>query len=371
MNQISPELIMKNINGKFQTEGTFTELTPFGNGHINDTYCVTCRLENGGKKQYILQKMNKDIFPNPDELMENIVGVTAFLKKKIQENGGDPERETLTVIPTAEQKNYYQDPDGENWRMYLLIEDAISLDSVEKPEDFYASAVAFGHFQRLLADYPAATLYEIIHNFHNTVSRYENLMKAAEEDVCGRKKEVERELQFAMDREKDCHVICDALEKGEIPLRVTHNDTKLNNIMIDRQTGKGICVIDLDTVMPGSALYDYGDSIRFGANTGAEDEQDLTLVGCDLTLFEAYTKGFIEGCGGSLTREELLLMPMGAKLMTLECGMRFLTDYLQNDVYFKIHREKHNLDRARSQFKLVADMEEKWQQMNDIVAKYL
>lgn len=371
MEKLSPEIIMDHMNGKFQTEGEIIEMTPYGNGHINDTYCVICRLENGEKKQYILQRMNKEIFPKPDELMENIVGVTAFLKKKIQENGGNTERETLTIIPTMEQKNYYQDENGENWRMYLLIEDTICLDAVEKPEDFYESAVAFGHFQRLLADYPAATLHEIIHNFHNTVSRYQALMKAAEEDVCGRKKEVEQELLFAMEREKDCHVIVDALEKGEIPLRVTHNDTKLNNIMIDKQTGKGICVIDLDTVMPGSALYDYGDSIRFGANTGAEDEKDLSLVGCDLNLFEAYTKGFIEGCGGSLTREELLLMPMGAKLMTLECGIRFLTDYLQNDVYFKVHREKHNLDRARSQFKLVADMEEKWQQMNAVVAKYL
>ncbi len=368
---MSPEIIMKNINGKFRTEGEIAELVPYGNGHINDTYCITCRLENGGKKRYILQRMNKEIFPKPDELIENIAGVTGFLKKKIQENGGDPDRETLTLVPTTEGKDYYQDQDGENFRMYLMIEDAICLEAVEKPEDFYQSAVAFGHFQRLLADYPAATLHETIHNFHNTINRYENLMKAVKEDVCGRKKEVEKEISFAMDREKDCHVICDALEKGEIPLRVTHNDTKLNNVMMDKKTGKGICVIDLDTVMPGSALYDYGDSIRFGANTGAEDEKDLSLVGCDLALFEAYTKGFLEGCGGSLTRKEILLMPMGAKLMTLDCGMRFLTDYLQNDVYFKIHREKHNLDRARSQFKLVADMEEKWQQMNDIVAKYL
>ena len=182
---------------------------------------------------------------------------------------------------------------------------------------------------------------------------------------------MQEEIEFVKAREADCHIICDALANGEIPLRVTHNDTKLNNVMIDNKTGKGLCVIDLDTVMPGSALYDYGDSIRFGASTAAEDEQNLDLVSCDMNLFEIYTKGYTEGCAGSLTEKEIRLMPMGAKLMTLECGMRFLTDHLQNDIYFKIHRENHNLDRARTQFKLVADMEAKWDQMNAIVEKYL
>ncbi len=223
----------------------------------------------------------------------------------------------------------------------------------------------------MLADYPAATLHETIKNFHNTVDRFHNFLKAVEEDVAGRARDVQAEIEFVKAREADCHIICDALAKGEIPLRVTHNDTKLNNVMIDNKTGKGLCVIDLDTVMPGSALYDYGDSIRFGASTAAEDEQNLDLVSCDMNLFEIYTKGYTEGCAGSLTEKEIRLMPMGAKLMTLECGMRFLTDHLQNDIYFKIHRENHNLDRARTQFKLVADMEAKWDQMNAIVEKYL
>lgn len=367
----SLQKIREMVEAKFAFTGQITSLAPFGNGHINDTFLIECALEDGGRRRYILQRMNGDIFKNTEELMENIVNVTGFLKEKIVAAGGDPLRETLTVIPTVDQENYLRNEDGSCFRMYVFIEDAICLDAVESAEDFYNSAVAFGNFQRLLADYPAATLHETIPNFHNTVSRFADFQKAVVEDVCGRKKDVVPEIQFVLEREADCHVICDALAKGEIPLRVTHNDTKLNNIMLDKQTGKGICVIDLDTVMPGSALYDFGDSIRFGASTGAEDEQDLDLISCDLGLFEIYTKGFIEGCSGSLTEAEIRLLPMGAKLMTLECGMRFLTDHLQNDIYFKIHRPNHNLDRARTQFKLVADMEKKWDQMMAIVEKYL
>lgn len=363
--------IWEMVEAQFALQGQIMSIAPFGNGHINDTFLVECELEEGEKCRYILQRMNGDIFKNTEELMENIVNVTGFLKEKILAAGGDPLRETLSVIPTKDQKNYLRNGDGSCFRMYVYIEDATCLDAVESPEDFYNSAVAFGNFQRLLADYPAATLHETIPNFHNTVSRFADFQKAVEEDVCGRRKDVEAEIRFVLEREADCHVICDALAKGEIPLRVTHNDTKLNNIMLDKQTGKGICVIDLDTVMPGSALYDFGDSIRFGASTGAEDEQNLDLISCDLELFEIYTKGFIEGCGGSLTEKEIRLLPMGAKLMTLECGMRFLADHLQNDIYFKIHRPNHNLDRARTQFKLVADMEKKWEQMKAIVEKYI
>lgn len=371
MEQLNLEEIRNNVAASFCLDGEITEVIPYGSGHINDTLRVTCKLEDGNTKRYILQRMNDDIFKNPFELMENVMNVTSFLRKKIIAAGGDPDRETLNVIPTKDGANYLEDRNGDYWRTYIFIEDATCFDTVEKPEDFYNSAVSFGNFQRLLADYPAATLHETIKNFHNTVSRFADFKKAVEEDVCGRAKDVPEEIRFVLDREADCHVICDALAKGEIPLRVTHNDTKLNNIMIDNHTGKGLCVIDLDTVMPGSALYDYGDSIRFGASTGAEDEQNLDLISCDLGLFEIYTKGYVEGCGGSLTEEEIRLMPMGAKLMTLECGMRFLADHLQGDVYFKTHRENHNLDRARTQFKLVADMESKWEQMQAIVEKYI
>ena len=371
MEILSMVSVRKEIAPKFAIEGTLTEAIPYGSGHINDTVRLTCELENGGQKRYILQRMNDDIFKNPVELMENVMNVTSFLRNKIVERGGDPERETLNVIRTVNGDNFLKDEDGDFWRMYIFIENATSFDMVRTPEDFYNSAVSFGNFQLLLQDYPAATLHETIPNFHNTVSRFGDFKKAVEEDVCGRAKEVQDEIRFVLDREADTHVICDALANGEIPLRVTHNDTKLNNIMIDNETGKGICVIDLDTVMPGSALYDYGDSIRFGASTGAEDEKNLDLVNCDMGLFEIYTKGYVEGCGGSLTEKEIRMMPMGAKLMTLECGLRFLADYLQGDVYFKIHRPEHNLDRARTQFKLVADMEKKWDEMAGIVEKYL
>lgn len=352
-------------------EGLVVSVVPYGNGHINDTFCLTTRLENGLNRRYILQKMNKSIFTKPEELMENIMGVTSWIRKKVIEAGGNPDRETLNVILTKDGKSYYLDSKGDYWRSYLFIEDATCYEKVDHPEDFYNSAVSFGNFQRLLADYPAETLHETIVNFHNTIDRMEKFKAAVREDMYGKAGEVKREIRFVLEREMDTHIICDALSDKQIPLRVTHNDTKLNNIMMDNKTGKGICVIDLDTVMPGSTLYDYGDSIRFGASSAAEDEADLSKVYCDMDLFKAYTKGFIEGCGGSLTRQEILLMPIGAKLMTLECGIRFLTDYLRGDVYFKIHREGQNLARARTQLKLVSDMEEKWDEMMETVKEYL
>lgn len=360
---------IKEVIGCFDFKGTLTECIPFGSGHINDTYRLTYEDE-GCTRCFILQKMNKSIFTKPVELMENIMGVTSWLRKKIQENGGDAERETLNVIPNKEGKPYCVDSTGEYWRVYLLIENAVSYDRVEKEDDFYQSAVAFGKFQGLLADYPADTLHETIANFHNTVDRFAKFKAALEADCCHRAAEVPEEISFVLEREALAHILCDKLERGELPLRVTHNDTKLNNIMIDNATGKAICVVDLDTVMPGLSVYDFGDSIRFGASTGDEDEKDLSKIWMDLHLFEVYTKGFIEGCAGALTAEELDALPMGAIMMTFECGMRFLTDYLEGDHYFKIHREGHNLDRCRTQFKLVADMEQKLPQMKAIVEKY-
>ena len=353
----------------FQFQGTCVECIPYGSGHINDTFRVTCD-DNGTTRRYILQKMNKNIFLNPEELMENVVGVTSWLNKKIQENGGNPERETLNIVSTKDGKSFCIDEDGEYWRAYIFIEGASTYDLVQNKEDFYQSAVAFGHFQGLLADYPAETLHETIVNFHNTVDRFNNFKKAVEADVVGRAASVQEEIKFVQDREALAHVLVDMQAEGKLPLRVTHNDTKLNNIMIDDETGKAICVIDLDTVMPGLAVNDFGDSIRFGASTGAEDEQDLSRISCDLNLYEIYVKGFIEGCGGALTETEIDMLPMGAIMMTFECGMRFLTDHLDGDNYFKIHRENHNLDRCRTQFKLVADMESKLEQMKAIVEKY-
>lgn len=356
--------------GQFRYEGVLIDERLYGSGHINDTYLLTFEIAEMGTIKVILQRMNKNIFTKPIELMENILNVTSYLRKKIIENGGDPDRETLNVIRTVDNMPYFVDSEGEYWRSYKFITDATSYDQVESPEDFYQSAVAFGNFQRLLAEYPAETLHETIEGFHDTKARFQVFKKAVEDDVCGRAASVQKEIQFVLEHEHLANVFADLLEKKEIPLRVTHNDTKLNNIMIDNKTRKGICVIDLDTVMPGLAMNDFGDSIRFGASTATEDEQDLSKVSCDMELFDLYAKGFIEGCGGKLTEKEIDLMPTGAMVMTFECGMRFLTDYLQGDTYFKIHRENHNLDRCRTQFKLVKDMEAKWDTMREIIDKY-
>lgn len=363
MNQREQEKQALAVTKEFQMEGSAKSVAGYGSGHINDTFLVE------GDRPYILQRMNRSIFTHPEEVMENILGVTSFLKEKIEKAGGDSSRETLNVILTKDGKSFYRDAAGEYWRMYNLVEDAVSFDRVESEQDFYESAVAFGNFQQQLWDYPAETLHETIPGFHDTTARYQTFLKAVEEDVCGRAKEVQEEIAFFKERKDVSQILGKMLAEGKIPLRVTHNDTKLNNIMMDKKTRKGICVIDLDTVMPGLSVNDFGDSIRFGASTADEDERDLSKVSCDLHLFELYVKGFLKGCGGRLTETEIKMLPMGAKVMTYECGMRFLTDYLQGDVYFKIHREGHNLDRARTQMKLVADMEEKWDRMEQIVSE--
>lgn len=337
---------------------------PYGNGHINDTFLVVA------DKRYILQRMNTSIFTNPVELMENIVGVTEHIRKKTKEIGGDVERCSLTVVLTLDGARYFCDSNGYYWRLYDFVERTVTKEIVENANDFYTCAKAFGGFQQMLADYPAETLSEPIANFHNTPWRYGNLIKAVEADKCGRLQGVVAEVEFAKAREVFCKILENAREAGELPLRVTHNDTKLNNILFDEKTAEPVCVIDLDTVMPGYSVTDFGDSIRFGANTAVEDETDLSKVTLDLDLFDIYAKGFIEGCDGKLTEKEIELLPEGAIMMTLECGMRFLTDYLEGDTYFKIHREGHNLDRARNQFALVADMERKLPQMKEIVKKY-
>ncbi|MBO5372117.1 MAG: aminoglycoside phosphotransferase family protein [Lachnospiraceae bacterium] len=355
----------KEILKNFQVESDIVSVEPYGSGHINHTYLVTAV---SGKK-YILQGINTSIFKNTKELMENVLGVTSYLRKEIEKNGGNPERETLTVVLTDDEKSYYTDAEGNAWRVYIFIEDAVTFDQVESKEDFYESGRAFGNFQAMLADYPADTLHETIPDFHNTAKRYLDFEKAVEKDVCGRVAEVAEEIAFVRQRKDEMSVLHELLAKGELPLRVTHNDTKLNNIMLDPKSHKAVCVIDLDTVMPGLSVHDFGDAIRFGANTAAEDEIDASKASLSLELFEIYVKGFLEGCNNRLTEKEVEMLPMGAKMMTLECGMRFLTDYLSGDTYFKTTREKHNLDRCRTQFALVADMEKKWQKMCEICIK--
>lgn len=360
---------MQEAIAAFPFKGKMKQVDAYGNGHINDTFLLVFEHETKITR-YILQRINHIVFTNPEQVMENILGVTSFLREKMKKAGYDSDRKTLQVMLTKYGKPYYKDKIGCYWRVYNFISHAVSYSLVEKEEDFYESAVAFGTFQKLLSDFPVEQLHNTIPNFHNTQQRYENCMKVISEDINGRVKEVKQEIMFVREHEGEMNTLVKLLENGEIPMRVTHNDTKLNNVMLDADTGKGICIIDLDTVMPGSALYDFGDSIRFGASTAKEDEKDLSIVQCSMKLFEIYTKGFLYGTGDSLTPKEVELLPMGAKLMTLECGMRFLTDYLQGDIYFKTAYASHNLDRCRTQFKLVQDMESKWDTMQNIVKKY-
>ena len=359
------------ITEKFDVKGMFVSGKKYGSGHINDTRLVIMDDGGGGEKtKYILQRINKNVFKDPESLMKNFASVTEYLRKIITANGGDAMRETLNLIKTCDGDNYYVDENGEFWRMLVFVDNSISYDKVENPEQFYLSAVAFGNFQYLLRDYPADTLAETIVNFHNTPDRVRQLCEAVEKDSFSRLAEVKDEVDFVLSRKAFTETFEKAHKEGKLPLRVTHNDTKLNNILFDSATGAALCILDLDTIMPGYSVNDFGDSIRFGATTALEDEADLTKVNFDISLYELYVKGFIEGANGGLTQTELEYLPYGAIMMTLECGMRFLTDYLSGDTYFRTSRPKHNLDRARNQFKLVSDMEKCFDEMCAIVKKY-
>ena len=328
----------------------------YGKGHINDTFCVHTQPEEGPCRRFILQRMSAAAFKHPDELMENILGVTEFLGRRIAQDGGDRSREALTVLRPRNGEAFFTDSEGGAWRVYPFVEHTICYQSAESAELFAASGRAFGRFQQLLGGYPAETLHETIPNFHNTEDRLVKFRAALEADALGRAKDCGPEIQFVLDRAADCSVALEAMRAGKLPLRVTHNDTKLNNVLMDETTREGVCIIDLDTVMPGLVIYDFGDSIRFGANHSAEDERDLSKVNLDVNLFAAYTGAFLEGAGGALT--------------TLECGMRFLTDYLEGDHYFHTQREGQNLDRCRTQFKLVSDMEAHWEELEKIAKQY-
>ncbi len=342
----------------------------YGQGHINDTFVVHTQPEDCRCRRFILQRMSAAAFKRPDELMENIIGVTEYLGQEIEKHGGDRDREAMRVLRPRSGEPFFTDGGGGVWRVYPFVEHTICCQSAESAELFAASGRAFGRFQRLLGDYPAETLHETIPNFHNTEDRLAKFKAALAADSLGRAKDCGPEIQFVLDREADCSVALNAMREGKLPLRVTHNDTKLNNVLMDEETREGVCIIDLDTVMPGLVIYDFGDSIRFGANHSAEDEKDLSKVNLDVDLFSVYTAAFLEGAGGSLTNEEIEYLPWGAKLMTLECGIRFLTDYLDGDHYFHISREAQNLDRSRTQFKLVSDMEAHWAELEAIVRQY-
>jgi len=341
------------LNAFALPEGERTAV-PFGNGHINNTFLI--RIAGMGR-QYILQRINSYVFVRPREVMENIQHVTTHLRKKILAAGGDPDRETITLIPTLSGESCAEDNEGQIWRLLLFVPDTFSPELPDDPAILEECGRAFGLFTRMLDDFPVASLHETIHAFHDTPSRLRQLEDAAAKNISGRLPEVEEELSFARSHADDTRILTDALAAGKLPLRVTHNDTKVNNVLLDRETSKAVCVIDLDTVMPGLLAYDFGDAIRVGACSAAEDEQDLSLIHLELPKYRAFARGFLSSLKGVLSREELLSLEAGARLMTLENGLRFLADHLNGDVYFKIHRPGQNLDRARAQFALFRDME--------------
>lgn len=357
------------ILSNFAINGEFISCEPYGSGLINRTY-VAVYNEGGRRVRYIVQRINTNLFKNVDGLMNNIKLVTEFNRAEIMKRGGDPDRESLTLVPTENGGTYFRTKEGDCYRVYVFIENAKGYDVVEKPEHFYESAVAFGKFAMLLDRFDSSKLFEVLPDFHNTVKRFDNFKKSLEADKFNRAKDVKKEIEFALNREKITHTIVDLLASGKMPSRVTHNDTKLNNVLIDTRTDKAVSVIDLDTMMPGSICYDFGDSIRFGCNPCLEDTPETEKVIFNMPLFETYTKGYLSVFGDTITDIERKNLPMGAILMTYECGIRFLTDYLDGDVYFRKTREGQNIDRTRSQFKLVSDMEKRYDEMLSAVEKY-
>lgn len=358
---------LKKVAGEFALQGEPVELIKYGEGHINDTYRIKC-VEHGGKtNKYILQKINTTIFKEPVNLIENVFNVTNHIRGKIEELGGDVMKETLNLVEAKNGKCYFIEEDGGFYRVYNFIEGARTFQVVENREDFYKSGQALGRFQKHLSDFESRKLHETIKDFHNTEKRFADFKESLKEDKFHRVEECRDEVDFFLKREEDTKVINRLIGEGKLPIRVTHNDTKFNNVMIDDVTREAICLLDLDTVMPGVSLYDFGDSIRSGATTAEEDEIDLSKVNFDLGLFEAYTQGYLDTARDFLTEKEVEFLPFSARIMTYECGMRFLKDYIDGDIYYKIGYDRHNLDRARNQIKLVKDMEKNYKRMIEIV----
>jgi Ser/Thr protein kinase RdoA (MazF antagonist) len=349
---------MEKMAFAFQFDGRPVLCTLCESGHINTTFT----LETDKGARYILQKVNRQVFRDVPALMNNIQAVTSHLQKKEPD-----ERRVMRLVPALDGASYALDEQGEYWRAFVFVRDSVCLETAKTAEEFYESGVAFGRFQSLLSDFPADELSETIPGFHDTAARYRKFHEVLSADPVHRAREVKPEIDFYLAREEEAGIMVGMQKSGLLPLRVTHNDTKLNNVLLDELTHEPLCVIDLDTVMPGLCGNDFGDSIRFGASTALEDERDLSRVSLSLPLFEAYAKGFLSACGKSLTPLELETLPLAAKLITLECGLRFLTDYLEGDVYFRIHRPGHNLDRSRTQLQLVLDMERKFKEMQTII----
>lgn len=359
---------MTKILQQFPFEGEFSSVEPINTGLINTTFKVV--FSDGNRDfYYILQKINTNVFKNPDELMSNIMNVTGFLRNKIALDGGNPQRETLTFLYTKENSPYYCDDKGDYWRVCRFIVNTYGCSRIDSPVKAERTGSAFGRFQKLLADYPIETLFDTIPDFHNTPVRYEAFKEAIDKDIMGRLSSAKDEVEFALSREKDASKLTDMIKTGELPVRVTHNDTKINNVRFDSITNDAICVIDLDTIMPGLSLYDFGDAIRAGGVTADENERDLTKYALDLELYTGFVKGFLSQAGKSMTEKEVENMPFSAKLLALECGVRFLTDYLNGDTYFKTEYPEHNIVRCRTQFKLVSDVEKHLDEMNKITAE--
>ena len=361
---------LKAVSTLFDLRGDFVHGYSYGSGHINDTYCIW--VDQAGQRiRYILQRVNHNVFKQPIPLMENVKRETDHALKRLKEEQcPEAYRRTLTLVPSVDGKPYALDSDGNCWRVYTFIERARTYDQIETTKQCQEAARAFGEFQTLTADLPGEPLFETNPNFHNTTSRLAALKEAIQSDPLGRVKEVQKEIDWYLSRESDCHLVVDYLKSGELPLRCTHNDTKLNNVMLDDVTGEGICVIDLDTTMPGSAIYDFGDMIRTATSPAAEDEKDVSKVTMRMFMFEALVQGYLSSAKSFLTPLEKSLLPFSGKLLTMECGIRFLTDYLSGDVYFKIHRPEHNLDRCRTQMALVESIEAQMDEMKAIVDRY-
>ena len=355
---------LNGILSRFLFDGDFKSLTAIDEGHINTTY-----FADFTKGKYIIQKINTSVFKSPDELMHNITSVTEHLSSTLQKQGEDPSRQTLHFLRTADGMPYYRDSAGACWRSYIYLDNCYTVDSLCSKKEIYEAARAFGKFQYLLRDFPSENLFETIKDFHNTPKRLDALRLAVSEDKAGRANGIKDEIQFFFDRKADTEIVVNLLKSGELPPRVTHNDTKINNVLFDSETKKATCVIDLDTIMLGSSLYDFGDGIRTSAATAHEDEKDTSKMGIDLETYGAYVSGYLDGTKGELSNKEKELLPFSVKLLTLECAMRFLTDYLNGDTYFRIKYPEHNLVRARAQIKLVKDIEEKFEEMKKITSR--
>jgi hypothetical protein len=367
MSQSKPKHDLRSVTAQFQIYGDFREAAPYGSGHINDTYAVVAD-QAGSPMRYIFQRINHNVFKDPAGLMGNVERVTSHIRRKLEAADADQvSRRVLTLVPAKDGQCWYADAEGNHWRCYLFIEQARSYDQIESPRQAYAAARAFGQFQKQLADLPAPRLRDTIPNFHHTRSRFDALRQAIEQDVCNRAAGVKAEIEFAQRHERLVDVLLDLRARGRLPERVTHNDCKLNNVMLDEASGEGICVIDLDTVMPGLTPYDFGDMCRTAACPTVEDERDLSKVEMRMDMFEALVGGYLASAGEFLNPVEKDHLVFCAGLITFEIGIRFLADHLAGDRYFKVHRPGHSADRARVQFKMVDSFERNEAAMRKVV----